>query len=316
MQAFQSNSDNLLVGIKLQEKEIHVKYITESADNLRVFFDKKEIGQLADHISKNGLIYPLVAHKVSKNTYEIIDGHRRFRAIKSLDMKTVTCRVCEYPLSREQIHALMVATDKFPKPWSKYDLAKKCAILIRETGSLNVASARMLMSTQQFRMYAMIGELPGKLLQRMIDYAVPYTFAHVATIFFATNILCKRLSMTKDEVVRAVIEKWISKKIKSINDFQECIKKVPMLKDEDLKHWLVSDLGLDVLKAMVETLPERNEKMVESINKSLGQVSRRIREYTFTFEEARQVQDQLALLQKEIKRVVEGARRKEKSQRL
>jgi hypothetical protein len=313
MQALQNNNDNLLASIKFREIEIHIKNITESADNLRVFFDKKEIEQLADHISKNGLIYPLVAHKVSKNTYEIIDGHRRYRAIKSLNMKMVTCRACEYPLSREQINALMVATDKFPKSWSKYDLAKKCAIQIRETGSLAVASARMLMSTQQFRLYAIMGELPGKLLQRMIDYAVPYSFAHVTTIFFATNILCKRLSMTKDEVVGAVIEKWINKKIRSISDFHGCIKKTSMLKDEDLKHWLVSDLGLDVLKAMVENLPERNEKMVESINKSLGQVSRRIREYDFTFEEARQVQDQLSLLQKEIKRVVEGARRKEKN---
>jgi ParB/RepB/Spo0J family partition protein len=312
MQALQSDGNNSILNIKWTERQIHISLITESADNLRVFFDNKELELLAEDIRRQGLIYPLIVHKISKNVYEIIDGHRRYRALKKANIKVVTCRVCDYPLSREQIQALMVATDRFPKLWSKYDLAKRCAVLNREIGSLAVASAKMIMSPQQFRLYALVGELAGKLMQKLIEGNVPYTFTHVATIFFATNILCKRVSMTKDEVVDALAEKWITKKIKSVDEFRECTKKVPMLKDEDIKHWLTSDLGIEVLKAMVEVVPGRHEKMVESINKSLGQISRKIREYTFTFEEARQVQDQLTLLQKEIKRVVEVARRKEK----
>lgn len=312
MQTSQSSNDNLLLGIKWAEKEIHINVITESADNLRVYFDKKELDDLANNISKHGLLYPLLVHRIAKNTYEIIDGHRRYRAIKSIDMKIVPCRVCEYPLNREQIDAIMITTDRTPKSWSKYDTAKRSAIMNREVGSLAVASARMLMSPQNFRLYVIVGELPGKLLQRMIDYAVPYTFTHVSAIFFATNILCKRVSMTKDEVIEALVEKWISKKIRSAHEFSECIKKVPMLKDDEIRQWIQGDHGLGVLKAMVEILPERNEKMAESTNKSLGQLSRKIRAYDWTFDEIRRVQDQHTLLGKEIKRVVEVARRKEK----
>lgn len=310
MQVVQVSNENSLIGIKWSEKDIFIAHITENADNERVVYDKKKIEGLSERIHRDGIICPLIVHRIAKNIYEIIDGHRRYRAAKMIGMKILPCRVCDYPLNRDQVRAIMRATDKFHEHWSKYDLAKQCANTLRETGSLSVASARMFMSTQQTRMYAMIGELSGKLLQRIIDCAVPYTFTHAATLFFATNILCKRISMTKDQVVEALVEKWISKKIRSLEEFRQCIKKVPMLKDNEIRQWLESDHGLGVLKAMVEVLPDRNEKIVESVNKTLGQLSHKIRTYEWTFDEIRKVQDQHVLLGKEIRRITENARRK------
>lgn len=303
--------DNPLTILNWVDKEVQISHILESPDNLRVLFDKKEMQELTSDLEKNGLIFPLLLHKTAKNTYEVIDGHRRLRAIKRIGWKSVDCRVIESRLDTDQIRVVMRATDRLKISWSKYDLAKQCCMELRNSVSASIAAANMLMSVPQFRFYASIGELPSWILQMITANNVPYTYTNIVVNFFTTNALCKKTGLSKEDVIKTMIEKWTSKKIKSIVTFNDCVKRVPQLSGDDIKHWLTSNQGLDVLKAMVDVLPDK-EKKVESINRSLGQISAKLTHNEWTFEEIQKVQEQLNILVREVKRVSNKTRAREK----
>lgn len=55
----------------------------------RSAFDKEELQELADSISKNGILQPIIVRALSKGRYEIIAGERRYRAAKLAKLKEV-----------------------------------------------------------------------------------------------------------------------------------------------------------------------------------------------------------------------------------
>ena len=54
----------------------------------RTLFDTEDLKELAQSISENGIIQPVLVRKI-ENGYEIIAGERRWRAAKMLDLPTV-----------------------------------------------------------------------------------------------------------------------------------------------------------------------------------------------------------------------------------
>ena len=65
--------------------------------NIRTSANAISEKELADNISKVGLLNPLLVQRVDKDDggFKLIAGHRRFRAVKSLGWKTVPVRVVE-----------------------------------------------------------------------------------------------------------------------------------------------------------------------------------------------------------------------------
>lgn len=73
-------------------KEIKLNQIEVDENQPRKNFE--DIGKLASNILKQGLIYPLqILNKDGK--YTLIDGERRFRALKLLKKKKVTCIIID-----------------------------------------------------------------------------------------------------------------------------------------------------------------------------------------------------------------------------
>ncbi len=54
--------------------------VRASLNQPRRYFDEKALGQLADSISENGILQPIVVRRVAEDDYVIIAGERRFRA--------------------------------------------------------------------------------------------------------------------------------------------------------------------------------------------------------------------------------------------
>ncbi|KAF8818285.1 ParB/RepB/Spo0J family partition protein [Rickettsia endosymbiont of Cardiosporidium cionae] len=55
----------------------------------RKYFDKDKLQELANSITSNGLIQPIVVTEVSDKKYQIIAGERRYRACKLLSMEKI-----------------------------------------------------------------------------------------------------------------------------------------------------------------------------------------------------------------------------------
>lgn len=71
---------------------IPINKLRSSPLNTRKHFE--EIDELADNIKEVGLINDLVVRPVG-DYYEIINGERRYRAIKQLGWNKVPCKVIE-----------------------------------------------------------------------------------------------------------------------------------------------------------------------------------------------------------------------------
>lgn len=98
---FKISDDKLLKGAKLEEvslKNIKVK------EQVRTKFDDKSLKDLAENIKANGLIQPLVVHRV-KGTLTLVCGERRYRAMTSIDMKKAPCYILD-DKSEEELMAI------------------------------------------------------------------------------------------------------------------------------------------------------------------------------------------------------------------
>ena len=70
--------------------ELPVELIVPNPNQPRKSFDDESIKELALSIEQVGLIQPLIVRK-NGETYELIAGERRLRAVKSLNMERVPC---------------------------------------------------------------------------------------------------------------------------------------------------------------------------------------------------------------------------------
>ena len=67
-----------------------ISLLIESPTNPRKTFDEGELQELADNIKANGILQPIVARPVTHSTgFEIVFGHRRFRAAQLADLDQV-----------------------------------------------------------------------------------------------------------------------------------------------------------------------------------------------------------------------------------
>ncbi len=73
--------------------EVLVEKIVPSPYQARKEFSQESIDELAESISQEGLMQPIVLRKADENTYEIIAGERRWRACKQLGMKRIIANV-------------------------------------------------------------------------------------------------------------------------------------------------------------------------------------------------------------------------------
>lgn len=75
---------------------INMEYIVPNPNQPRTHFDSEAINELAQSISENGLIQPIIVRPIELGQYEIVAGERRFRACQKAMMTTIPCIVEEY----------------------------------------------------------------------------------------------------------------------------------------------------------------------------------------------------------------------------
>ncbi len=74
--------------------KIELKNLREPQQVVRVQFDKDRMNELIESIMKVGVIEPLIVKRVKKG-YEIVAGHRRYKASKAAGLKEVPCIIVE-----------------------------------------------------------------------------------------------------------------------------------------------------------------------------------------------------------------------------
>lgn len=75
--------------------QIPVSYIGPNRFQPRTVFDEEKIKELAQTIHTHGMIQPIVVRKINEESYELIAGERRWRAIQLLEWETVSVIIRE-----------------------------------------------------------------------------------------------------------------------------------------------------------------------------------------------------------------------------
>jgi ParB family transcriptional regulator, chromosome partitioning protein len=74
----------------------------------RIAMDEEDIKSLADSISAQGLLQPVLVRQKGNNEFEIISGERRFRALKMLGKDKIPCIVKPKLSDREMMEIALV----------------------------------------------------------------------------------------------------------------------------------------------------------------------------------------------------------------
>lgn len=78
-------------------------------ENMRMRLDEKDLASLMESIKQDGLIHPIgVTPKTNRHNeteYYLVDGHRRFEAIKKLGWRMIPANILPY-MSRKEIYIL------------------------------------------------------------------------------------------------------------------------------------------------------------------------------------------------------------------
>lgn len=78
-----------------QVVELKIVDVEPNKDQPRKEFDKEKLDELADSISKHGVIQPIIVTKKG-STYQIVAGERRWRASKQAGLKKIPAIVRDY----------------------------------------------------------------------------------------------------------------------------------------------------------------------------------------------------------------------------
>ncbi len=93
-----AQDDGKLEGELWDQHEASVQHIVIGDITINPFqprrtFDSSEMQDLKESIERNGILQPLVVHRLDSGAYELIAGERRLRAAKSLKWDKVPCVV-------------------------------------------------------------------------------------------------------------------------------------------------------------------------------------------------------------------------------
>lgn len=80
-----------------QVRHIPVEHIQRGKYQPRRDMEPESLQELADSIAAQGIMQPIVVRPVSKTTFEIIAGERRWRAAQMAGLETVPCLVRDVP---------------------------------------------------------------------------------------------------------------------------------------------------------------------------------------------------------------------------
>lgn len=115
--------------------ELDIEKIQARDNQPRKSFDDESIDDLAQSIEKYGLLNPIVVRK-NNDTYEIVAGERRYRAVKKLGFKTIDAILKDYEekdvevlslienIQREDLKVLEEA-NAYKKLSSQYNLTQE-----------------------------------------------------------------------------------------------------------------------------------------------------------------------------------------------
>ena len=144
-------------------KEIPADSIARNVGNPRLTFEERAIERLAASIEDIGLLVPITVYKSpkgAKKSYTLLDGERRFRAAKLVNMPNIPALVVPRPSKRDNavrmfnIHMLREDWEEIETAWALEQIMKNAQITnereLRDLTGLSVDRIRNMKRVLQY----------------------------------------------------------------------------------------------------------------------------------------------------------------------
>lgn len=87
--------------------QIPISQVSANPNQPRKYFDPDKLKELADSLRDQGQIQPIVVSKIENDTYIIIAGERRWRALQLIGAETVDCIIREADDTSDDVIAII-----------------------------------------------------------------------------------------------------------------------------------------------------------------------------------------------------------------
>jgi ParB family chromosome partitioning protein len=178
--------------------KIDITKITPNKNQPRKNFKEKEIQELANSITNQGLIQPIVVREVSNDQYEIIAGERRWRACQLAGLHSVSCVIMS--IAEENVYELALIENVQREGLNIIEEAKAYKKLIQLNNLKNEELANKLgKSSSHISNLIRILDLDNEIHLMIIDGKI--TMGHARALIGVPNAV---------EIAKEIFEKKLS----------------------------------------------------------------------------------------------------------
>ncbi len=253
-------------------KNIPLVQILPNDENPRIVFRQEELDSLTLSVKKKGLQVPITVYEDKSNKYKIIDGERRWRVFKKLNIKTIPAIVQDKPSELENL-LIMFNIHALREQWDLFTISNKLTRIInlfeeennRPPKEIELSSATGL-SRGWIRRCKLLTELPQKYKDQLLtELRKPKSQQKLSEDFFiemekslkTIGRILPNVIQNKNQVRDILLEKYRKQIIKNITDFRKLTRLATA-------H---SRLGFDrtIAEKSIASLFEKNSINIDSI---------------------------------------------------
>jgi len=278
---------NLRDIVEYKEKivDVPIDQIDRNPLNPRKRFVDTEEDALIDSILAKGLLNPIIVFKESEtNRYIILDGERRYRAYRKLNLKSISCHILENEPSELENLSMMFHLHNVREEWTDFAIAQTLLLIVDRMGKkhrnlnrqdrLELVSLTSL-SEYKIKKYLSFYDYPEVVIQKFMDSEMQETPIKgmdpdiLSEMHAPIKIIRKELKpfLTKfDE--EALIDACVAKKaagiIKTNREFRDLTKSLKAMQKGSVRR----DVMNEKFEAFVENLEMTPHEIFESTAES------------------------------------------------
>ena len=160
-------------------KDISTENVLSNPFNPREKFIESEEDELIDSILNKGILNPIIVYKRNKDgKYVILDGERRYRACKKLNIKTIPAHVLvREPTNIENI-SMMFHIHNVREEWTDFAISFSIKELLLELGKnvhnlkkVDITELKRLTSLSEYKLkkYLNFHDYPEEVIKRFLE---------------------------------------------------------------------------------------------------------------------------------------------------
>ncbi|MFP9117398.1 ParB/RepB/Spo0J family partition protein [Flavobacterium sp. RNTU_13] len=163
-------------------QDINIEQLITNEFNPRARYNEEEEEELIDSILSKGILNPIIVYyDKQRDKYIILDGERRYRACKKINIKTVPARVLLKEPDLLESLSLMFHIHNVREEWTEFAISMTIRRIVDEMGkniqNLNSSDMRELstmtsLSTYKINKYLKFQDYPDSVIQKFLEYEI------------------------------------------------------------------------------------------------------------------------------------------------